>query len=39
MTLPLVSLRAVEASAPAKVEWALDAALGLRTQQAGAFAP
>ncbi len=37
VTLPLVSLCAVEASAPSKVDWALDAALGLRTQSAGAF--
>ena len=36
--LPLVSLAALEASAPAKVDWALDAALGLRAQVAGAFA-
>ncbi len=38
VTLPLVSLAALEASAPVKVAWALDAALGLRVQQAGAFA-
>jgi HPr kinase/phosphorylase len=38
VSLPLVSLGAVEASAPLKVEWALDAALGLRAQVAGAFA-
>ncbi len=38
VTLPLVSLAALEASAPAKVEWALDAVLGLRAQAAGAFA-
>ena len=38
VSLPLVSLCAVEASAPAKVAWALDAVLGLRRQGAGAFA-
>jgi len=38
VTLPLISLNALEASAPAKLGWALDAALGLRVQHAGAFA-
>jgi HPr kinase/phosphorylase len=37
-SLPSVSLWPVEAAATAKVEWALDAALGLRAQHAGAFA-
>ncbi len=37
VTLPCISLCAFEASAPAKVAWALDAVLGLRVQDAGAF--
>lgn len=39
MSLPLVTLAPFEASAPLKLEWALAAACGRRTQQAGAFAP
>jgi HPr kinase/phosphorylase len=38
MTLPAIRLPAFEASAPLRVEWALDAALGRRVQHAGAFA-
>ena len=37
VTRPVVSLAALEASAPLKVEWALDAVLGRRRQHAGAF--
>jgi HPr kinase/phosphorylase len=36
--LPRIALHAFDASAPAKVEWALDAALGRVRMQAGAFA-
>jgi HPr kinase/phosphorylase len=36
--LPRIALHAFDASAPAKVEWALDAALGRARMQAGAFA-
>jgi hypothetical protein len=39
VNLPHVSLCALEASAPAKVGWALNAVLGLYSQQAGAFVP
>ena len=38
MSLPSLQLAAFEASAPAKIGWALDAVLGLRVQAAGAFA-
>ncbi len=38
LSLPCVSLHAFDASAPAKVGWALDAVLGRAAQQAGAFA-
>ena len=37
MSLPSLLLVALEASAPLKVEWALDAVLGRRRQLAGAF--
>jgi hypothetical protein len=36
--VPRIALHAFEASACDKLGWALDAALGLRAQRAGAFA-
>ena len=37
MTLPCVTLAGFEASAPQKVDWALDTVLGRRAMAAGAF--